>query len=333
MSNLVFPPEGFVFDTHTSVQNEFIKRINFSGIDDALLWLETVKGDTECSYPETLTFRWEDSLCNEYIFEISENDEITDSYKVRCLKPSCDITNLKVGQKYFWRVNGGKIHSFLTENNLIRFIKIDGVLNVRDIGGNKIRQGLVYRGSDIGFQYKITEKGKETFLDELKIKTEIELRKEMAGDTKSPAGETVNYKHLPYRPYKEVLEEEHRKGICDIMSFLSDEDNYPVYIHCLGGADRTGMIAIFLRALANESDDIIHLDYEMTSLSQYAYGIAEGANAKGFRSRNHSYYTEFMDMLDKYAPGDTLSKKVKAFLLDCGVTNDCIEKIAKIICK
>ena len=115
------------------------------------------------------------------------------------------------------------------------------------------------------------------------------------------------------------------------MNFLSDEENYPIYIHCLGGADRTGMIAFYLRALAGECDELIHLDYELTSLSTYAYGLAEGARRDGFRNRTSDIYTEFLAMLNEYAPGGALSAKVRAFLLDCGVATECIDKILSII--
>ena len=329
----VYPPEGFVFDTHTNIQNEFIEKITLSGIDNALTWLGSVKDDKECSYPQALTFEWEEMPSCEYVFELSESEGFEDSYSCIASTNSHCVTNLKVGTKYYWRINGGKKHSFSTKDNHIRFIKIDGALNVRDIGGNRIKQGLVYRGSDLGYRYRITDSGKDEFVNNLKIKTEIELRKEREGDSHSAVGNQVAYKWLPYRPYKEIFEEEHQRGICKIMEFLSDENNYPVYIHCLGGADRTGMIALFLRALVNESDEFIHLDYEMTSLSTYALGAAEGAAATGFRSRNHTYYTEFLDMLDAYAPGKSLHEKVKQFLYACDVTAGCIEKIVNIIKK
>lgn len=333
MSNHIYPPQGFIFDTHTDIQNEFIERINLYGIEDALIWLEKTKNNKECSYPETLVFSWEDDFSDEYIFELSKNEDFFDSYTVTCLEASCPITNLEVGERYFWRVNGGKVNTFYTKDNYIRFIKIDGALNVRDIGGCKINQGLIYRGSDLCTDYQITESGKDMFVNTLKIKTEVELRKERGDVIDSAVGNKVIYKYLPYRPYVEIFEEEHRKGICDIMNYLSDEKNYPMYIHCRGGADRTGMIAFFLRALVNESDELIHMDYEMTSLSTYAYGDAEGAVETGFRSRNHSYYTDFLDILDTYAPGESLNKKVTLFLLDCGVKRECIEKIINIISK
>ena len=115
------------------------------------------------------------------------------------------------------------------------------------------------------------------------------------------------------------------------MEFLADESNYPVYVHCMGGADRTGMIALYLRALLGEEDEEIHRDYELTALSTYAAGAAEGAN--GFRRRDSSYYVEFLQMLDAYAPGEPLKVQVRAFLRACGVTEQILERIVHILQK
>lgn len=327
---IIFPPNDYVFDTHTEIQNCFIEKINEHGIDAATAWLKNIK-ETELSHPQALTFVWEGSGGD--VFELSENENFSMPYTLKCDTPSCEIGNLKIGAKYYWRVNGGKENCFYTKDNGIRFIKIDGALNVRDIGGKRIKQGLVYRGSDLDTVYRISEEGKLTFCDQLGIKTEIDLRKEVDASRPCVFGDKVVLKSLPYRPYSEVFEAEHRVGICKIMDFLSDRSNYPIYIHCLGGADRTGMISLYLRALAGEDDDFIYMDYELTGLSTYAYGLAEGAGKDGFRSRNSSYYMEFLAKLDTYAPSRPLSEKVRAFLLDCGVTSECLDKILSIIKK
>ena len=142
--------------------------------------------------------------------------------------------------------------------------------------------------------------------------------------------EGVTYKLLPYRPYKEVFEDQHKHGIRKIMEFLADENNYPVFFHCMGGADRTGMIALYLRALVGEEDDIIHTDYELTGLSMYAGGSAE--NAQGFRRRTAPYYMEFRNMLDEYGKGP-FRDKVENFLLACGVKKETIDRVKEIIRK
>lgn len=325
---LVFPPCGYVFDTHTPIQNEFIEKIEKEKIDNAVEWLQTVK-DSEMSYPQALKFVWKGE--GAAVFELAENAEFTDAYSVRCDAPFCEVDNLKIGTKYYWRVNGGEARSFYTKDNGIRFIRIDGALNVRDIGGKGIKQGLIYRGSDLDVVYRITEEGMQTFCDQLGIKTEIDLRKDADADRPCVLGPRVLLKSLPYRPYLESFEEEHRRGICRIMEFLSDEKNYPIYIHCLGGADRTEMVVLYLRALAGEDADFIHMDYELTSLSTYALGLGEGVPETGIRKRTIQRYIDFLDTLATYAPGAPISEQVHAFLLDCGVKEECIDKILSIL--
>ena len=214
---LIFPPSGYIFDTHTDIQNSFIEKIEENGIDAATEWLKKIK-ESELSYPEALKFVWEGSGGD--LFELSENEDFSESYVLKCDVSFCKIYNLKIGTKYYWRINGGKGNHFYTKDNGIRFIKIDGVLNVRDIGGKNIKQGLIYRGSDLDLVYKISEEGKRIFCNQLGIKTEIDLRKEVDVSRPCALGDSVVLKSFPYRPYIEIFEEEHRKGICKIMNFL-----------------------------------------------------------------------------------------------------------------
>ncbi|MBQ8746403.1 MAG: tyrosine-protein phosphatase [Clostridia bacterium] len=331
MVRLISPEDGYLFDTHTDIQNTFIEKIHADGTDAALDWLLTVKNDTERTYPRQLTFVWEADGVSPHTLEIAEDADFADPFvTVSVDGTECTVGNFKIGQTYFWRVDGGEVRSFTTKADAPRFIKIDGALNVRDIGGGKLKQGLLYRGSEIERYFNITEAGRRTFTDVLGIRTQLDLRIECQGKLeKSPAGDSVALVQLGYRPYMEVFEDVHKAGIVQIMEFLTHEENYPVYIHCMGGADRTGMIALYLRALAGESDDEIHTDYELTGLSTYAGGQTEGAH--GFRNRRAPYYAAFLDALDKYAPGGTLADKVPRFLMECGVTAAQIAKILSII--
>lgn len=328
----IFPQDGFTFDTHTEVQSRFIELIKTNGINSALDWLLPLKKNDELSAPKAIHFCWEDSA-KKYLFELSESDDFSVIYSVCLDENKLSVTNFKTGQKYYWRVNGGKVHTFETLNDPYRFIAIDGALNVRDLGGINIRQGLIYRGSDIENTYTISDAGKAIFVDQLKIKTEIDMRAE--GDnckSVSFAGDGVRYKYLPYRPYMEIFEDKHKAELVDIMNFLADESNYPTYFHCLGGADRTGMLAMYLRAIAGEADDDILIDYELTSLSNYAYGLTEGVGALGFRSRTADYFVKLINELDKYQ-GEDLSHRIVSFILDCGVKYETIEKIKSILIK
>ena len=330
MAELISPGNQCVIDTHTQLQNDFVEIINEQGIAHALAWLLPQKCEEEFSRPMEIRFEWTDDGSDRYRFEIAENEAFDSAVSFVTELCSCRYTNLKIGRQYYWRVNGCQAFSFRTADNKYRFVEIDGALNVRDVGGINIKQGMLYRGSEINKEYILSQSGKD-MMKRLGIKTELNLRKEADyGSNISVAGDDVQYVALPYRPYLEVFEEEHRRGIVAIMEFLADETNYPIYFHCLGGADRTGMIALYLRALLGERDEDIFVDYELTSLSTYALGLDEGVPALGFRSRQADYFTEFLTGLDAYS-GDSLSEKVERFLLDCHVNPKTICKIREIL--
>ena len=330
-----YPPNGFVFDAYTEIQRIFIDKIKTDGTECAISWLKTVKNERECSKPQKLLFQWE-CFADSYLFEISEDDAFSSVTCFNTSKNFCELDNFKVGQKYFWRVNSGEVHWFETKSNLFRFINIDGALNVRDLGGNCIKQGFLYRGTEFDDYYHLNEEGYQAFVERLKIKTELDLRGENKRNLESsPFKGEVHIIQIHYRPYMEVFEEQYKCAICKIMDVLSDEKNYPMYMHCVGGADRTGMIALYLRALAGEADEEILTDYELTGLSTYTMGINEGVD-KGERCRNYSYFANFLSALYSYVGGEEdapLSTVIRLFLLDCGVKQQQIDRIIKIIKK
>ena len=332
MPRLIYPSPDDTVSTHTGIQTEFIKRIGKNGTESALEWLLPIKNNCECSYPENLTIRFETDVLPPYEIIISEAQDLTRGVKYLTDSPSLTLTNLKVGWEYFVFISGELVGKIKTADEKFRFVKIDGLLNVRDLGGIKIKQGMIYRGSDIMGEYNITDVGKDTFSCKLGIKTELNLRKETSPDRISPLT-SIPHIYLPYRPYMEIFEEEHKQGISEIFDFLSDENNYPIYFHCLGGADRTGMIALYLRALLGESDEDILTDYELTSLSTYAGGLTEGIDAQGFRSRNSDYFVKFLAALSKYSDKNELRFSVPAFLAECGVKEETLEKIISILKK
>lgn len=326
----IFPPNGYLFDTHTQEQRDFIRNVKIVGIDEALRHLDTIQKARELSYPAALTLAWS-NVTGESVLEISETPDFSNAKIIRLERNSYLLQNCKTNQTYYWRVNGGEVWNFTTLPG-IRFLSIDGLRNVRDLGSEKIKQGLMFRGCEPEPLYHITEEGKRVAREDLGIKTQLDLRLEFFEKVDaSPMGETVTLKQIPYRPYKEVIEEKHKKEICLIMEFLSHEENYPVYFHCKGGADRTGMIAFYIKTLLGEAEEDIFLDYEVTSLSRIPLNDSRTVN--GFRSINYDYFVEFLDILTSYAPNGSLYDKVHNFLLDCGVKEEWIEKIKAILKK
>ena len=188
--------------------------------------------------------------------------------------------NFEVGATYFWRVTNpreqSEVWSFRTEDVAPRFVYVDGTTNVRDIGGYvndeglRVKQGLVYRGAELDMHVVVSDEGKKTLGKTLGVKSDIDLRGEAAGfaDT-SPIGENVNYLFVPLAAYEDYIKEPNFEAVKKIFTFLADENNYPVYFHCWGGADRTGCIAFTLEAILGLSEEILMKNFELTCLSRF----------------------------------------------------------------
>ena len=137
------------------------------------------------------------------------------SYNLESGTTKLAVDNLKLGTDYEWSITAISENEevtstsslFSTKDGVARFINIDGLSNVRDCGGwlgldgKKIKQGLLYRGEEFNKQNngrsgsgetgvydpskvdpedpygkKISEKGINTVVNELKIKTEVYIR-------------------------------------------------------------------------------------------------------------------------------------------------------------
>ena len=99
---------------------------------------------------------------------------------------------------------------------------------------------------------------------------------------------------------------------------FADPENYPIYYHCWGGADRTGTYAFLLGSILGMSDEDLAMDYELTSLSVWGCRSQDG---EGFRA-----------VLDGIAPyGRTAKERAENFLMEQGVTMEQIESIRTIL--
>ena len=246
---------------------------------------------------------------------------------------SYDLVNLKTGVKYRWSVTGGgetvREGTFRTADNMPRLLSVDGVRNVRDIGGfTGLNQGLVYRGGKMDHptpssDFQITDAGRAVLADRLGVRTDLDFRSSTEVTvTSSPLDENVQWLHIPIGSYDYLLSKEYIEPFHDVFAVFADSDNYPVYMHCVGGADRTGTAAFVLEALCGVPEAILSMDFELTSFA--VWGLRE-------RTSNAQYgtnYTGLIETLKDASSAPTLAGKAEEILIDhLGLT---FEEVANI---
>lgn len=282
--------------------------------------------------PVTLRFR-ADGIDDPCRVLLSERPDFAGAMeKVTRLRSAC-FDNLKAGTEYYWKAESGScsspVFTFTTDSAAPRLIHADGVSNVRDLGawptrsGRAIRQGMIYRGGEMDVHQKITAAGKKVFLEDLGIRTDLDFRGEVADRIHiSALGTGVNRVFIPCCAYREFLLREYGSALRAIFSVFADPAAYPIYMHCWGGADRTGTVAFLLEALLGVADENLMQDYELTTFSIW-----------GARTRSVLQFRQFLLTLDRYgsAPGASYADKAEACLRDAGVTQDEISAIRALL--
>jgi len=103
--------------------------------------------------------------------------------------------------------------------------------------------------------------------------------------------------------------------IRDIFRDLANPANYPMYMHCTYGLDRTGTVCYLLEALLGADETDLIRDYELSALY---HGHASGDTLDPLHTTLETY------------DGNNLSEKVASYLLSTGVTAEEIASIRSI---
>lgn len=267
---------------------------------------------------------------------LSENSDLTGAkvYNLQGQNGTLEVHRLKTGTEYFYRItfelsNGGTTSnegSFKTKQTP-RILSVDGVYNLRDIGGwntvdsKTIKQGLLYRGTEIDGavepKYTITSEGINVMRGEFGIYTDMDLRS--SGEIKnsiSPLGEGVYHKIYNAPMYADAFGSEGKASIRNIFADLTVKSNYPIYMHCTHGLDRTGIVCYLLGAILGMSDEDLMREYQLSSLYH-----------NNLWALDDMY--DFVEELGTY-PGYTTQEKAQNYLLSAGVTQQEIENIKDI---
>jgi hypothetical protein len=162
--------------------------------------------------------------------------------------------------------------------------------------------------------------------EEMGIKTEIDLRSPTeAGNLSESVIPGASLIYIPIGGYGDAFSDSTvgKQAYQKLFSTLANENNYPIYYHCTGGADRTGTVSFLLNALLGVDEETLIKDYEFTSFSIYHMrNTQEGDYAPRFK--------EFRNKLEAFE-GSTLQEKVENYLLSIGVTENEIYNIRAII--
>lgn len=331
MIRLLSPLENETVSLLTDIQSTFIaaeeKRAAVDG-DLTFRWNDLVREGVDSTVPEAVVLRWE-GACGatvslwpaDYPEQVTTITAAPDACKVQVL-------NLVPETTYVWQVADGPKSTFVTGNGP-RFMFVDGTTNVRDLGGwrgfdcKRIRYGNIYRGSELDSHCDLTEQGARTMVDEMAVRTDLDLRGK--GEIAPLQGKRVlvpygvDWCHIPEAPYDNIFSEEWHDGYRQIFTLLTNPEAYPIYFHCWGGADRGGTVAFMIEALLGVSKHDLFLDYELTSLSPWST-----------RSRNYPPFQKMVATLEEKGAGD-LHAGVETYLKEVGITDEQINTIRAML--
>lgn len=259
----------------------------------------------------------------------------------------CDnfpIYNLLPGKTYYYTVahllaDGtlvtAKSGSFTTAAQPWRMLKVDGIQNVRDLGGwtglngRKTKYGKLIRGSaldDGTFRdLLLTGSGRRELVSGLGIRAELDLRWNYTASTIS---KDTTYLCVSFSQYATAITDaDHRAKFKTclewIVTRLSGSSPEPIYFHCQGGCDRTGTLSFLLLGLLGISESDLAREYELSSFSAIGYARERNSTVYGYKG--------MVEALKAYS-GSTLAEKFVDFATTgCGVSEATINSFRTLM--
>ena len=299
--------------------------------------------------PIPFAWKYDGEGVGKFLVEYARKEDFSDAIMVEVAgdKREVALYNLYKASDYFTRVtaldkDGNMLErafgTFQTTLLGPRVMNIDGIFNVRDIGGytsldgQTVLQGVAYRGGALNvplgewsYRSELSDEGKRYMSETLGIKAELDFRPEKETGRDFAGGSVIpgaSFTNILADGYEKIFVAPYCEGYRKVFSFLADKGNYPLYMHCTAGADRTGTVSFLLLAMLGVSELECRQDYAFTSFSVYGLrGEYVGENAGRYRE---------MIRLLKTFDGETLQEQTKNYLLSIGVTKEEISSIEGI---
>lgn len=345
-------PESIAFTLPDNINGEFHseKQLGYFA-DPSYNNIDTYTGarvvDESKSLPINISFTADvvgGKLPAKMKINISETNDFNKYQTFYTTGTTFELKNLKLNTTYFYKLVASysdksiesDVASFKTSDKGIRNLTLENVVNVRDLGGYGLKQGLIYRSAEFNTAYtKKALPSKDdlnTFNNVLGIKSDIDFRLteksddgiENGGITSSPLGKNVKYYSLPmvFKGTNVLTNDLNQDSVKKFFSVLADESNYPVVFHCAQGKDRTGCMAYIIEALCGASNDMMMRDYLFTNFS----------NVNGVCKENDIIGTVKVGGTIAKKPGDTLQEKAYYHLVnDIGIEKATLDKIVSIL--
>lgn len=344
------PTSGDVYVDPTSSstsedQGEYHSDIQYAYINSS--WNQISKfadGTKELSIPKGNVIDLSSDTEYDYFQLSTENDFSTYTLYATENHSKTMVYNLLSGTTYYYRGSNSKkdfdgktVHSFTIANSLPRNLFIDGVTNVRDLGGytsklgGKIRQNMFIRGGKLtggstAPSAYITSAGLKMLTKNIGVKSEIDLRMSEESDDNPENGhmtnaffDSIEYYSVPINYGNTNMLTDCKDQIKKAFEIYSVADNYPVYVHCSIGTDRTGVISYLMGALLGISDEELYKDYLFSNLGNIGSSRDESVI-------KYVYYPT----LTGYKKA-TLAECAEAYLLDIGLTQAQVDNIRSIM--
>ena len=233
--------------------------------------------------------------------------------------------------------------------------------------GQRIKQGLIFRGGeitpavgwkansyssytgDVGGRYtgsngkmvdehitSQTDESKAVFREDMNMVNglEIDLRSSGERNGYSACGFAengdINYKLLSISSYDNGMKN-NKNEIKQVFEAFAEADEHPVYYHCYGGADRTGVVGFMLGALLGMSYTDLVIDFELTS-----YSSNPSRNYRShLRSGPYNYWPRMVNYLKNdlhWSSDKTMQESMEDFLVDsCNIAQSTINTIKDIM--
>jgi len=323
---------------------------------------------------QTLTLLWEGGVAP-YTVTVGRTDGETLTFETETARLCPGV--LYPGASYTWSVTDSQgttsgTGRFITAEGpriISTRLRMDahGVRNFRDMGGypaqdgKHVRYDMLFRGGMLlypndkfgNYQRDTMDDFGAEVIASLGIRTELDLRGDSDyGGQETGAFPDWTYVRETFKPYTAIFpddvyvdsafyDSQAPAALALAFSYLSDEENYPVYFHCMVGQDRTGTLAYLLYGLLGVSYEDILRDYELSAFSSVGsmdrakefYFTGDRVPAGTHPLQDAAFTTMHETMLRCYGTeSGTLQDAVENYLTTvCGVTPEQIETIRSLL--